>query len=184
MKSILAGIAIAIGAYINLRFGGIAGAVFFSVGLYLVCNFGLKLYTGKVGYTGIVKNLPILLGNLIGSLILYIYPMDNAKTIIQNKLDTPLYISFVNAIICGFLIYAAVEMFKQGKDYMIAVCVPAFILFGAEHCVADMCYAASAQTISLQLVLFICVIVIGNSIGSLLFRFLTKGDIDSCDTRA
>ena len=128
MKSILAGIAIAIGAYINLRFGGIAGAVFFSVGLYLVCNFELKLYTGKVGYTGIVKNLPILLGNLIGSLILLFYPMDNAQTIIQNKLSTPLYISFINAIICGILIYAAVEMFKKGKDYMIAVCVPSFIL--------------------------------------------------------
>ena len=184
MRSILAGIAIAIGAYINLRFGGIAGAVFFSVGLYLVCNFGLKLYTGKVGYTGIVKNLPILLGNLIGSLILLFYPIDNAQTIIQNKLDTPLYISFINAIICGILIYAAVEMFKKGKDYMIAVCVPSFILFGAEHCVADMCYAAAARMISWQLVLFICIIVIGNSIGSLLFRFLTKGDIDSCDTQA
>ena len=58
MKSILAGIAIAIGAYINLKLGGIAGAVFFSVGLYLVCNFGLNLYTGKVGYTGMAQNFP------------------------------------------------------------------------------------------------------------------------------
>ena len=59
VKSILAGIAIAIGAYINLKIGGIAGAVLFSVGLFLVCNFGLNLYTGKVGYTGIIKNLLI-----------------------------------------------------------------------------------------------------------------------------
>ena len=82
MKSILAGIAIAIGAYINLKLGGIAGAIFFSVGLFLVCNFGLNLYTGKVGYTGIIKNIPILLGNLVGSLILFFYPTEKAVEII------------------------------------------------------------------------------------------------------
>ena len=86
MKSILAGIAIAIGAYINLKIGGIAGAILFSVGLFLVCNFGLNLYTGKVGYTGIIKNLPILLGNLIGAMILYFYPIEKAVEIVENKL--------------------------------------------------------------------------------------------------
>lgn len=174
IKSILAGIAIAIGAYINLKIGGIAGAILFSVGLFLVCNFKLNLYTGKVGYTGIRKNLLILLGNAIGSLFLYFYPTEKAIETIQNKLNTPLYISFLNAIICGILIYAAVEAFKQKKDYMILVCVPAFILFGAEHCVADMCYAASAHICSWQLILFLIIIILGNSIGSLLFRFFTK----------
>lgn len=82
MKSILAGIAIAIGAYINLKLGGIAGAILFSVGLFLVCNFGLKLYTGRVGYTGIRKNLLILLGNAVGSLFLYFYPTEKAIEII------------------------------------------------------------------------------------------------------
>lgn len=183
MKSILAGIAIAIGAYINLKVGGIAGAVLFSVGLFLVCNFKLNLYTGKVGYTGIIKNLLILLGNLIGSLFLYFYPTEKAVELVQNKLNTPLYISFFNAVICGILIYAAVEAFKQKKDYMILVCVPAFILFGAEHCVADMCYAASARVCSWQLILFLVIVILGNSIGSLLFRYFTKGDIDSCAMR-
>lgn len=174
IKSILAGIAIAIGAYINLKLGGITGAVLFAVGLFLVCNFKLNLYTGKVGYTGIIKNLPILLGNLIGSLILYFYPTEKAIEIIQNKINIPLHITFINSIICGILIYAAVDCFKKGKDYMILVCVPAFILFGAEHCVADMCYAASAHICSWQLILFLVIIILGNSIGSLLFRYFTK----------
>ena len=174
IKSILAGIAIAIGAYINLKLGGIAGAVLFAVGLFLVCNFKLNLYTGKVGYTGIIKNLPILLGNLIGSLILYFYPTEKAIEIIQNKINTPLHITFINSIICGILIYAAVDCFKKEKDYMILVCVPAFILFGAEHCVADMCYAASAHFISIDLIIFIVVVILGNSIGSLIFRYFTK----------
>lgn len=174
IKSILAGIAIAIGAYINLKVGGIAGAILFSVGLFLVCNFKLNLYTGKVGYMGIIKSLPILLGNVIGSLFLYFYPTEKAIEIMQNKINAPLYISFLNAIICGILIYAAVEAFKQNKDYMILICVPAFILFGAEHCIADMCYAASAHIFSWQLILFLIIIILGNSIGSLLFRFFTK----------
>ena len=181
MKSILAGIAIAIGAYINLKLGGIAGAVFFSVGLYLVCNFGLNLYTGKVGYTGMAQNFPILFGNLVGSLILFFYPTEKAVELINAKIQTPIHIVFINAFICGILIYTAVEAFKQGKEYMIAICVPAFILFGAEHCVADMCYAASAHIISWKLIEFIALVILGNSLGSLCFRFLTKGDIGLCD---
>ena len=174
MRSILAGIAIAIGAYINLKIGGIAGAIFFSVGLYLVCIFKLNLYTGKVGYTGIIKNLPILLGNLIGSFILYFYPTEEAKILIEKKVNGLGAVTFVNAVICGFLIYAAVEAFKRHKEYMILVCVPAFILFGAEHCVADMCYAVSARAFSLELVEFLILVILGNSAGSLLFRFITE----------
>lgn len=183
IKSILAGIAIAIGAYINLKVGGVAGAVLFSVGLFLVCNFKLNLYTGKVGYTGIIKNLSILLGNLIGSLFLYFYPTEKAIEVINTKMNTPIHVTIINSIICGILIYAAVEAFKHKKDYMILICVPAFILFGAEHCVADMCYAASAHFISPGFVIYIITIVLGNSIGSLLFRYFTKGDIDSCAMR-
>ena len=174
VKSILAGVAIAIGAYINLKIGGIAGALFFSVGLYLVCHFSLNLYTGKVGYTGIISNLPILLGNAIGSLLLFFYPTERAVEIIQTKVNTPFHITFINSIICGILIYAAVECFRKKKEYMILVCVPAFILFGAEHCVADICYAASARIFSLDLVFFILIVIIGNSVGSLLFRYFTK----------
>lgn len=174
MRSILAGVAIAIGAYINLKVGGVAGAILFSVGLFLVCNFKLNLYTGKVGYTGIKENLPILLGNAIGSLVLYFYPTEKAIKIIQDKINIPIYITFINSIICGILIYAAVECFKKKKDYMILICVPAFILFGAEHCIADICYAASAHFISDKFIFFIATVVIGNSIGSILFRFITK----------
>ena len=176
VKSILAGIAIGIGSYVNLRLGGIAGAFLFSVGLFLVCHFRLNLYTGKVGYTGIIKNLQFLLGNLIGSLFLWFLPQNTAKFVMTQKLGEPLYVTFLNAIICGILIYAAVECFRRGHHYMIAICVPAFILFGAEHCVADMCYAANAHMFSLELCLFILIVVLGNSIGSILFRLFTKGE--------
>lgn len=171
IKSILGGIAIAIGAYINLQHSGIIGALFFSIGLYLICHFNLNLYTGKVGYTGIIKNLPILFGNFLGSLIMLCYPNNQAQIIMTNKLAIPLYISFLNAIICGILIYAAVDCFKQNKEYMILLCVPAFILFGAEHCIADICYIISARLFTIQSLIFIIVIILGNSIGSIIFNY-------------
>lgn len=48
-KAILAGAAIAIGAMLYLIVGGVAGAIGFTIGLYLVLWYGLNLYTGKVG---------------------------------------------------------------------------------------------------------------------------------------
>jgi hypothetical protein len=50
IKSILAGLAIAIGAIIFLSLGSPYGAIFFSVGLYIVLWYKFSLYTGKIGY--------------------------------------------------------------------------------------------------------------------------------------
>ena len=48
-KSVLAGGAITIGAIIYCAlYGGVAAAILFSVGLYLVLWFKLNLYTGKI----------------------------------------------------------------------------------------------------------------------------------------
>ena len=55
IKSILAGIAIGIGAMIFLSLGNPFGAIFFSVGLYAILWYRLSLYTGKIGYINSVK---------------------------------------------------------------------------------------------------------------------------------
>ena len=47
--AILAGICISIGCVVNLRVGGVAGAVLFAFGLTTVVYYGLKLYTGTAG---------------------------------------------------------------------------------------------------------------------------------------
>lgn len=51
IKSIWAGIAIAIGAMVYVNIGGPMGALFFSIGLLMVFFLKLKLYTGVVGFT-------------------------------------------------------------------------------------------------------------------------------------
>ena len=48
--AILAGVCISIGCVVNLRVGGVAGAVLFAFGLTTVVYYGLKLYTGTAGF--------------------------------------------------------------------------------------------------------------------------------------
>ena len=51
LSSILAGMAIAIGGIANLTLENkVAGAIFFTAGLFTVCVFGFHLFTGKVCY--------------------------------------------------------------------------------------------------------------------------------------
>ena len=87
LKSIIAGIAISIGGFCYLKiaemdFPGakVVGAIFFAIGLILICNFGFYLYTGKICYlideikakNGLSGSLSLvigLLGNFIGCYI-------------------------------------------------------------------------------------------------------------------
>ena len=48
--AILAGLCISIGCIVNLRVGGVAGAVLFAFGLTTVVYYKLKLYTGTAGF--------------------------------------------------------------------------------------------------------------------------------------
>ena len=47
MYSVLAGFMISVGGYINLTLGGIAGALFFAIGLLTILHFHFDLFTGK-----------------------------------------------------------------------------------------------------------------------------------------
>ena len=178
-KAILAGAAIAIGAMAYLALGGAAGAIAFSVGLYLVLWYGLNLYTGKVGYASTWKDWAnlwfMLIGNLIGCLlVVIILPHPAAIAAITAKLAVPLWIVFLKAVVCGILIYAGVDQFKKGRQYAPIIAVPAFIICGAEHCIADFCFFVAAGAIMpTTFIPFILIVILGNSIGSLLFRFLT-----------
>lgn len=178
-KAILAGAAIAIGAMLYLTVGGVAGAIGFTIGLYLVLWYGLNLYTGKVGHASSWKDwlnlLFMLIGNIIGTLlVVMILPHPAAIAAITAKLTVPLWIVFLKAVVCGILIYAGVDQYKKGHRYAPIIAVPAFILCGAEHCIADFCFFVAAGAIMpTTFIPFILIVILGNSIGSLLFRFLT-----------
>ena len=69
-SAILAGLCISIGCVVNLRVGGVAGAVLFAFGLLAVVHYKLKLYTGTAGFIRAKGDWTmitvVLLGNIIG----------------------------------------------------------------------------------------------------------------------
>ena len=74
IKSIFAGIMIGIAGTVYLRVdNNIVGALLFSIGLLVICMYGMNLYTGKIGYILINKLnyiyelLITILGNFIGT---------------------------------------------------------------------------------------------------------------------
>ena len=74
VSAILAGLCIGFGgiAFLSIE-NKVIGALFFTVGLFCVCNFKLHLFTGKVCYTfennlTYALELPVIwLGNLAGT---------------------------------------------------------------------------------------------------------------------
>ncbi len=168
IKAILAGICMSIASFMYLQIGGVLGAILFSSGLLLILNMEFKLFTGTIGYIStqhdVIDNIIILIGNLLGSLAALYIPQEIALDLVIKKLSIPLPIIFYKSIICGALIYIAVDCFKNKKVYMVPVCVVAFILYQAEHCIADFCFMIAARELSIS---FMIIAILGNSIGAI-----------------
>jgi len=176
--SILAGIILSIGgmAFLltlpNLKF---VGAMLFTVGLFVIMTYKLRLYTGKVGYA--LENPPIFLaeilliivGNFIGSLAMGLaFPLDQAVIVCQDKLEVPALTVFFKGILCGILVFVAVDQYKtKGSLIALFVCIPAFIMAGFEHSIADMFFFSSAGMFDLDSLIFILIVILGNAIGCL-----------------
>lgn len=187
-SSVLAGIAIAVGGFVNLALGGIAGAVFFTFGLLTVVHYRLKLYTGVVGFLdtwdGFWQSFLILAGNIAGCLLVAwlsrLSPMDlqaAAAKITAGRLAVGPLRAGALAIGCGFIVTTAVNFGRQDKWLPLLFGVPTFILCGFPHCIADAFYYLATPCVSVngqvaQLLLVYIAIVAGNFIGCNLFRLL------------
>ena len=116
-----------------------------------------------------MKNITtILIGNLIGTCLLFAFPHPAAATLVATKLALPLGIVMVKAIICGMFMYTAVSCFRNSAPYMVPLCVAGFILFGGEHCIADLCYFIASGSFYYQMFPFFIIALIGNSLGAIL----------------
>ena len=199
-NSILGGIMISIGGCVYLSAGNpIIGSFLFSVGLLVILALNLKLYTGAIGYAGesvsIVELFAIYAGNTIGTAIVgsivyeYIPKIHIAAEILfQDKLHLLLNTSFHGttfflAVFCGILMYVAVDTWKNCKNDFARVIVPifavsTFILCRFEHVIADLFYIFAAKGFSLDIFynkfLFIDIVLIGNTVGSIMFHRLRK----------
>lgn len=183
IDSIFAGAMIAIGAVIYLNCPNrIVGAFLFSIGLIVIMEFEFNLYTGKVGFARTVKDslrlVLIFIMNAIGCSLIFLLPTNDAINIWTGRLDYPLYVVFVKAVVCGILIYVCVHQHKiNSREVSIMttlVAIPAFILCGAEHSIADICFMLAARDFALKGVIFIVIVATGNAVGALLLSLWTQ----------
>ena len=181
-KSTLAGLLISLGATAFLTADNkIVGALLFSIGLTAVILLEANLYTGKIGYVNskakLISAVLILIQNLLVALVcgLIFYSTKNniCENLWLNKLTKSWYEFLFDSIGCGICIYLSVELYKKtGSIFVIVLGVLVFILSGFEHCIADIFYLSASMSFDLKSILYILIAIIGNSIGSLLIRFL------------
>lgn len=181
----LAGAMISIGCAVYLACQNkYVGAVMFSVALLTICYKGYNLYTGRIGFMvnshakddfhGLLLGL---LGNTLammafGALIGLALPnlKETAINVVGAKLTQSFISALIRAIFCGILMYIAVSLYREKKTIVgIVFCIPVFILSGFEHSIADMGYFAVAGEWSLKGFGYIWTIILGNSIGAMLF---------------
>ena len=183
--AILAGICISIGCVVNLRVGGVAGAVLFAFGLTTVVYYGMKLYTGTAGFIrrkGDWSMLAlVLIGNIIGCLLTawligYAQPdcIEPASNILAGRLAKGPWACFLLAIGCGFIMTTAVEFARKGKMLPLVFGVPVFILCGFAHSIADAFYflvSPTDQLLQTEVLVVYISEVLGNFVGCNLYRW-------------
>lgn len=142
-----ASLLIGLGDFVLLKIGEPVGPFLFAFGLLGVCVLGLNLFTGKCGFLfedGIkISDLAIiLLINLIcGYAIGVIFGLFDAT--IAEAADTKVASwsmsleFFLRSVMCGVIMYLAVELYRRGTKLGILLGVPLFIFCGFQHSIAN-----------------------------------------------
>lgn len=191
--SLFAGVLIAIAGWGFLA-NPVLGMFLFCVGLIAVVKYQTRLYTGTAGFLSSWRDLPslllILLGNIAGCLavasVALVSPLplgEAAIKVISSRLAVGWWGTGLLAIGCGLLMSLAVDFARKNRDFSdwlpLLFAVPAFILCGFPHCVADAFYCCvylfSASDIPwLSLAAYYGAIVLGNFIGCNIYRLFTS----------
>ena len=179
LKSIYAGLVIGLGGYVFLSVEDkVLGSFLFSIGLVAVLIFGLNLYTGKACNIDYLKKplklIKIWILNYVGVAIIVGGAICNDNLVNKSgeiaiaKLSKPLYIVFIDAVVCGICIAIAVKGYAKSRNFLVVVLgVMVFILAGAEHVIADMFYLGLSG-MDFRKFVFILVVTLGNTVGGIL----------------
>lgn len=182
-SAILAGICISIGCVVNLRVGGVAGPVLFAFGLLAVVHYQLKLYTGMAGFVGGKKIftdlLTTLAGNIVGCMLcaLAFTYADNTiapkcvELVTSRNAHNALQL-IILAMGCGFIMTTAVKFGREKRFLPLLFGVPAFILCGFYHSIADAFYFSASRMADSHTLLSYLSIVLGNYLGCNLYRII------------
>lgn len=202
IRSLFGGMYISIAATAYLMAPNpLIGSFLFSLGLFAILATGCNLFTGYVGYLGVQKTKYdflmyakrswfVWIFNFIGAIITsqiirqtIVYDLIEMKLdfLVVNKLCLNPFEMSLLGVMCGILMYTAVDTFKHSynsditKAIVVMLCVVVFLTCKFEHCVANMAYVGfgvSQENISRSVLLMICTSA-GNIIGCCLVpRFL------------
>ena len=183
IDGVLAGFLVSIGGAVLLSCDNrYSGAFLFCIALLTICWFGFNLYTGKVGFlakdhskaalsTAYVGLLGNFLGTLLAGLLVFLAVpalREAALAACEKRLTQLPMQTVIRGFFCGILMYAAVWIYREKKTALgILFCIPVFILSGFEHSIADMFYFALAGLFNTRALVFILLVVLGNSLGGL-----------------
>ena len=180
----------------------IIAAFLFAFGLFTIISLSLWLYTGKIGYVlenkanYLIDLAVCLVGNAIGaigfgyllrlasfegneSLIRISSQLEVANSVSTLKLNSHWLAMLLLSFGCGILIYLAVEVSKRDLAPIIKViaiffAVALFILCGFEHCIANMFYFSLANAWNMHALLYLLLMILGNSLGSIVMYLIVK----------
>ena len=188
----------------NFMMAQLNAPLMFAIALTLICFNRFYLYTGKICYLfdkdqESIKSKLLSLGiglisNYIGVFLVSLLIKISFETIavtdatkltryvselITSKVTLTWYDCLIRGFFCGLLVYFAVDSYKLSENKIVGLiilimCVMTFILCGFEHSIADMFYLSLDNTVSLQSICNILLIILGNSLGGLFIPLLKK----------
>jgi formate/nitrite transporter FocA (FNT family) len=185
-NSILASILIGFGVAVSMYANAPIGTFLFAFGLIGVCYLGADLFTGKCGYYWRESNkkrfdlIIILIVNLVagwgfGALLSLADPtlITEATAKITSWEEMSIWVYFFKSILCGMIMYIAVELKKSGSTNLgIIYGIPLFIFCGFQHCIANIIVLGIAATFTP--LIFVC--ILGNLIGSIIINLLSSNN--------
>ena len=193
-KSVFAGMFIGIAGW-GYLVNPILGMFLFCVGLIGVIKYNLFLFTGNAGFVYEWKEVLLitvcLFGNLIGCAVLALLAQlspfelyNSASQIVENRLLLGWLNCGLLSIGCGILMTFAAKFSRRNSDLSdwlpLLFAVPAFIICGFPHCVADafynLVYVFGTQTSAIpfkEILVYYSSIFIGNFIGCNCYRILS-----------
>ena len=205
---ILAGFCIGLGGTFLLSCKNSAGivvaALFFTIGLFTICERGYNLFTGKVCYVFdnkpkyLIFLLVVWVGNLLGTMLIAFIERctsinDAIQPVAAAMVDTKmsdyngnfalrLLSLFFLGILCDVFIFIAVNgyaksKYQMGKYLSLIFGVTCFIVCGTEHSIADMyywCISGRLYSNFGKSILCLLVITLGNSVGGFFFPVVEK----------
>ena len=177
--------------------GRIVGSLLFSLGMFVILAFEMKLFTGlipKIPHTNPKSywQLPVcLIGNFVGVYIVFILVSQTlyadkivlaGANLIGSKLNLENWglSALSSGILCGILITLSIlsvdHSHKKGLSANAGVMFPiiVFVFCGFDHSIANMFYFYCLKEFSLRVVGYISLTILGNLIGGIILPLVLK----------